>query len=63
MQLKSINVKVDKPMAQAIREAAQEDLTSMSAVVRKAIDLDLQRRGINWRGYQAQGDGNHGQDR
>jgi hypothetical protein len=44
-----ISFQVNDCMAEAVRLVAAQELTSISAVLRKALDEELRRRGHNWR--------------
>jgi predicted transcriptional regulator len=44
-----INIKVDPKMRTAIKKLADHQFTSMSAVIKQAIEKHLKENGINWR--------------
>ena len=44
-----INIKVDPKMRTAIKKLADQQFTSMSAVIKQSIEKHLQENGINWR--------------
>jgi len=44
-----INIKIDPKMRTAIRKLADRQFTSMSAIIKQAIEKHLSEHGINWR--------------
>jgi len=44
-----INIKVDPRMKESIQELAERQFSSMSAVIKQAIEKHLIENGINWR--------------
>ena len=44
-----INVKLDPKMHSALKRLADQEFTSISSIVKKAIDMLLKDQGIDWR--------------
>ena len=44
-----INIKVDPRMRDAIKKIADKQFSSLSAVIKQAIEKYLQEQGIDWR--------------
>lgn len=44
-----VNVKMDARMQQAIKKLADKQFSSMSSVIKQAIEKFLQDQGIDWR--------------
>ena len=50
MALKMINVKLDPKMHEALRRLAEKEFSTISTLVKQAIDKFLvEEKGINWR--------------
>jgi Arc/MetJ-type ribon-helix-helix transcriptional regulator len=44
-----VNVKMDSRMQQAIKKLADKQFSSMSSIIKQAIEKHLQEMGIDWR--------------
>ena len=44
-----VNVKMDPRMQEAIKKLAEKQFSSMSSVIKQAIEKHLQELGIDWR--------------
>lgn len=44
-----VNIKMDPKMRDALKGIAEKQFSSVSAVVKQAIEQYLQAQGINWR--------------
>ena len=44
-----LSIKVDPKMKKALEELAEKEFSSVSAIVKKAVDKHLQEQGIDWR--------------
>ncbi len=48
-----VNVKMDSRMQQAIKKLADKQFSSMSSIIKQAIEKHLQEQGIDWRNEPA----------
>ena len=44
-----INVKLDPRMHEALRKLAEKEFSTISTLVKQALDKLLQERGVSWR--------------
>ncbi len=49
MPPKMINVKLDPRMHEALRKLADKEFSTISTLVKQALDKLLQEKGIDWR--------------
>lgn len=49
MALKMINVKLDPKMHEALRRLAQKEFSTISTLVKQALDKLLNEKGVVWR--------------
>ena len=49
MAPKMINVKLDPRMHEALRKLAEKEFSTISTLVKQALDKLLQERGVSWR--------------